>query len=81
MVQPLLVEPGGIVGNFMVGAAEGFGGRLIRTVSFFGRTRFGLFSSSSPKPTARFGLRGGRGGGTDGCGFGSGSPAFTEEIQ
>lgn len=28
--------PGGSVGNLMVGAAEGFGGRLIRTVSFLG---------------------------------------------
>ena len=30
--------PGGSVGNLMVGAAVGFGGRLIRTVSFFGCT-------------------------------------------
>jgi hypothetical protein len=30
--------PGGSVGNFIVGAAEGFGGRLIRTVSFLGWT-------------------------------------------
>ena len=30
--------PGGNVGNLMVGAAEGLGGRLMRTVSFFGRT-------------------------------------------
>lgn len=28
--------PGGNVGNLIVGAADGFGGRLIRTVSFFG---------------------------------------------
>ena len=28
--------PGGSVGNLMVGAAEGFGGKLIRTVSFLG---------------------------------------------
>lgn len=28
--------PGGSVGNLMVGAAEGLGGRLMRTVSFFG---------------------------------------------
>ena len=28
--------PGGKVGNLIVGAADGLGGRLIRTVSFFG---------------------------------------------
>jgi len=28
--------PGGSVGNLMVGAAEGLGGRLMRTVSFLG---------------------------------------------
>ena len=28
--------PGGSVGNLIVGAAEGLGGKLIRTVSFFG---------------------------------------------
>lgn len=28
--------PGGSVGNLIVGAAEGFGGKLMRTVSFFG---------------------------------------------
>lgn len=28
--------PGGKVGNLMVGAAEGLGGRLMRTVSFLG---------------------------------------------
>ena len=30
--------PGGSVGNLIVGAAEGLGGKLIRTVSFFGWT-------------------------------------------
>src|SRR6185369_12881909 len=30
--------PGGSVGSFMVGAADGFGGRLMRTVSFLGWT-------------------------------------------
>ena len=30
--------PGGRVGNLIVGAAEGLGGKLIRTVSFFGWT-------------------------------------------
>jgi hypothetical protein len=33
-----LGPPGGRVGNFIVGAAEGFGGRLMRTVSFLGWT-------------------------------------------
>jgi len=28
--------PGGSVGSLMVGAAEGFGGKLMRTVSFLG---------------------------------------------
>ena len=28
--------PGGSVGNLIVGAAEGFGGKLMRTVSFLG---------------------------------------------
>jgi hypothetical protein len=28
--------PGGNVGNLMVGAADGFGGKLMRTVSFLG---------------------------------------------
>jgi hypothetical protein len=30
--------PGGSVGNLMVGAADGFGGKVIRTVSFLGWT-------------------------------------------
>ena len=30
--------PGGSVGSLMVGAAVGFGGKLMRTVSFFGCT-------------------------------------------
>ena len=30
--------PGGSVGNLIVGAAEGFGGKLMRTVSFLGCT-------------------------------------------
>jgi hypothetical protein len=36
--EPPLGPPGGSVGSLMVGAAEGLGGRLIRTVSFFGWT-------------------------------------------
>jgi len=53
----------------MVGATVGFGGKLIRTVSYF---RFFFGSSSSPKPVATVGPRGGRGGGLLACGFGFG---------
>jgi hypothetical protein len=35
---PVPPPPGGRVGNLIVGAAEGFGGKLMRTVSFFGCT-------------------------------------------
>ena len=35
---PAVGPPGGSVGNLIVGAAEGFGGRLMRTVSFLGWT-------------------------------------------
>jgi hypothetical protein len=35
---PPLGPPGGNVGSLIVGAADGFGGRLMRTVSFFGWT-------------------------------------------
>jgi hypothetical protein len=35
---PPVGPPGGKVGNLIVGAADGLGGRLIRTVSFFGWT-------------------------------------------
>jgi hypothetical protein len=58
-------------GNLMVGAAEGFGGKTMRTVSFF-RLLFRSSSSSSPKPVATVGPRGGRGGGLLACGFGFG---------
>ena len=34
--EPPAGPPGGSVGSLMVGAAEGFGGRLMRTVSFLG---------------------------------------------
>jgi hypothetical protein len=33
---PPVGPPGGSVGNLIVGAAEGFGGKLMRTVSFLG---------------------------------------------
>ncbi len=35
---PPVGPPGGSVGSLMVGAAEGLGGKLIRTVSFLGWT-------------------------------------------
>ena len=35
-VEAAAGPPGGKVGNLIVGAAEGFGGRLMRTVSFLG---------------------------------------------
>src|SRR5882724_8392346 len=34
----MLGPPGGSVGNLMVGAAEGLGGKVMRTVSFLGST-------------------------------------------
>jgi len=34
--DPPVGPPGGSVGSLMVGAAEGLGGKLIRTVSFLG---------------------------------------------
>jgi hypothetical protein len=41
--------PGGNVGNLMVGAAVGLGGKLMRTVSFLGWTRpVDFFSGSAP---------------------------------
>src|SRR5262249_40638494 len=59
-VGPPVGPPGGRGGNLMVGAAEGLGGKLIRTVSFFGWTLpvsffggtappggFGMFSAIS----------------------------------
>jgi hypothetical protein len=55
-------------GNLLVDVTEGLGGKLIRTISFL-RHLFAS-SSSSPKPVATVGGRGGRGGGLLGCGFG-----------
>jgi len=54
----------------MIGAAEGFGGKVMRTISFF--RLFFESSSSSPNPAATIGPRGGRGGGLLACGFGFG---------
>jgi hypothetical protein len=53
--------PGGNVGSLIVGAAEGLGGKLIRTVSFFGF--FPRTSSSSSGLNEMAVLFGGRGGG------------------
>ena len=47
--------PGGSVGNLIVGAAEGFGGRLIRTVSFFGWT-FPVSFLGGTAPLGMFGI-------------------------
>jgi hypothetical protein len=44
--------PGGSVGNLMVGAAEGFGGKLIRTVSFLGWTLPVSFFGGTAPPGA-----------------------------
>jgi hypothetical protein len=59
---PPVGPPGGRVGSLIVGAAEGLGGKLIRTVSFFGWTLpvsffggtapvgiFGMFSAITSK--------------------------------
>ncbi len=47
--------PGGSVGNLIVGAAEGFGGRLIRTVSFLGCT-FPVSFLGGGDPAGKFGM-------------------------
>jgi hypothetical protein len=52
--------PGGSVGNLMVGAAVGFGGKLMRTVSFLGWTLpVDFFSGSAPVGVPGNGLIGG----------------------
>jgi hypothetical protein len=60
--------PGGRVGNWIVGDSVGLGGKLIRTVSFFGFRCFGSGSSAASAAAATFGQRGGFGGGTFGAG-------------
>ena len=53
--------PGGKVGSLMVGAAVGFGGKLMRTVSFFGCTLpVDFFNGSAPVGAPGNGLFGGR---------------------
>ena len=47
--------PGGSVGNLIVGAAEGLGGRLIRTVSFLGWT-FPVSFFGGTAPLGTFGM-------------------------
>jgi hypothetical protein len=48
--------PGGNVGSFIVGAAEGLGGKLIRTVSFLGCTLpVSFFGGGGTAPEGRFG--------------------------
>ena len=52
--------PGGSVGNLMVGAAVGFGGKLMRTVSFLGCTLpVDFFKGSAPVGAPGSGLFGG----------------------
>jgi hypothetical protein len=44
--------PGGRVGSLIVGAAEGFGGKLMRTVSFLGWTLpVSFFGGTAPPGT------------------------------
>lgn len=53
--------PGGRVGNLMVGAAVGLGGKLMRTVSFLGCTLpVDFFSGSAPVGAPGSGLFGGK---------------------
>jgi hypothetical protein len=47
--------PGGKVGNLIVGAAEGFGGRLMRTVSFLGWI-FEVSGLGGTAPPGTFGI-------------------------
>ena len=47
--------PGGSVGSFIVGAAEGLGGKLIRTVSFLGWT-FPVSFLGGTAPLGMFGI-------------------------
>ena len=47
--------PGGSVGNLMVGAADGLGGKLMRTVSFLGWTLPVSFFGGSTAPGEMFG--------------------------
>ncbi len=54
-VEAAAGPPGGRVGNLMVGAAEGFGGKLIRTVSFFGWT-FPVSFFGGTAPAGMFGM-------------------------
>jgi hypothetical protein len=48
--------PGGRVGNLMVGAAEGLGGKLMRTVSFLGWTFELSGGLGGTAPPGKFGL-------------------------
>lgn len=67
--------PGGSVGNLMVGAAVGFGGRLMRTVSFFGCTLPVSFFGGGMAPVGMAGMNG-AGGGVAGFGLGGGTSAI-----
>jgi len=52
--------PGGSVGSLIVGAAVGLGGRLMRTVSFFGWTRPVVFFIGGMAPDGAPGFFGGK---------------------
>ena len=67
--------PGGSVGSLMVGAAVGFGGRLMRTVSFLGCTLPVSFFGGGIAPVGMAGMEGG-GGGVAGFGLGGGTSAI-----
>jgi hypothetical protein len=48
--------PGGSVGSLMVGAVDGFGGKLIRTVSFLGWTLPVSFFTGGTAPAGAPGM-------------------------
>ena len=60
--------PGGRVGSLMVGAAVGFGGKLMRTVSFFGCTLPVSFFGGGIAPVGMAGMDGAAAGGAGGAG-------------
>ena len=67
--------PGGSVGNLIVGAAVGFGGRLMRTVSFFGCTLPVSFFGGGSAPVGADGMKG-AGVGDGGFGLDGGTSAI-----
>jgi len=53
---PAVGPPGGSVGNLIVGAAEGLGGKLMRTVSFLGWTLAPSGGLGGTAPPGKLGL-------------------------